>query len=76
MRVSKIEKTDDVYFVTKSPNFIQKLFRMKETVERYKCNGETFHYFPSHKVFYKSTGEIVGPLDKMCDILNNYARRF
>lgn len=76
MKISKIEKKDGLYYVTKTPNFIQKLFGMKENVERYKCNGEVFHYFNHVKVFYKSTGEIVSWSDKMCNVLNNYDRSF
>jgi len=76
MKISKIEKKDGLYYVTKTPNFIQKLFGMKENVERYKCNGEVFHYFNQVKVFYKSTGEIVSWSDKMCNVLNNYDRSF
>lgn len=76
MKISKIEKKDGVYFVTKTPNLIQKLFGFKEVIERYKHNGEVFHYFDNIKVFYKSTGEIVSWSDKMCKVLNNYERSF
>ena len=76
MKISKIEEKDGLYYVTKTPNFIQKLFGMKEVTERYKCNGEVFHYFDHLKVFYKSTGEIVSIHDKMCKVLNNYSRSF
>jgi len=76
MKISKIEKKDGLYYVTKTPNFIQKLFGIKEVIERYKWNGEVFHYFNHLKVFYKSTGEIIGVDDKMCKVLNNYFRSF
>lgn len=76
MKISKIEEKDGLYYVTKTPNFIQKLFGMKEVTERYKCSGEVFHYFNHLKVFYKSTGEIVGVDDEMCNVLNNYSRSF
>lgn len=76
MKISNIEKKDGLYFVTKTPNFIQKLFGVKEITEQYKCNGEVFSYFNHIKVFYKSDGEIVGLPDKMCKVLNNYERSF
>lgn len=76
MKVSKIEKKDNLYYVTKTPNFIKKLFGMKEVIERYRCDGDVFYYFEHIKVFYKSTGEIVNWQDKMSDILNNFDRQF
>jgi len=76
MKISKIEKKNEIYFVTKSPNFIQRLFGIKDKIERYKHNDEVFHYFDHVKVFYKSNGEIVSWDSKMCKVLNNYLRSF
>jgi hypothetical protein len=76
MKISKIEKKEGIYYITKTPNFIQRLFGVKEVTERYKTKGEVFHYFDHKKVFYKSNGEIVSWDDKMCNVLNNYERSF
>jgi hypothetical protein len=76
MKISKIEKKDGVYLVTKTPNLIQRLFGIKDKIERYKHKGEVFHYFDHVKVFYNSTGEIVSWSDKMCKVLNDYERSF
>ena len=76
MKISNIKKKEGLYYVTKTPNFIQRLFGVKEVTERYKWNGEVFHYFDHVKVFYKSNGEIVSWSDKMCKVLNNYERSF
>ena len=76
MKISKIEKREGLYFVTKTPNFIQRLFGVKEVTERYKFKGEVFQHFDHVKVFYKSDGEIVSFSDKMCKVLNNYERSF
>jgi hypothetical protein len=76
MKISKIEKKDGIYFVTKTPNLIQRLFGVKEKIERYKHNNEVFHYFQHLKVFYKSNGEMVSWNDKMCKVLNNYENSF
>ena len=76
MRISKIEKKDEIYFVTKTPNFIQRLFGIKEKVERYKYYGEVYHYFDHLKVFYKSNGEMLYWSDKVCKALNDYEHRF
>jgi hypothetical protein len=76
MKISKIEKKGEIYFVTKKPNFIQRLFGTKEKIERYKCNGEVFYYFNHIKVFYKSTGEAVHWNDKMSKVLNDFDHSF
>jgi hypothetical protein len=76
MRVTKVEHKDGIYFVTKTPNLIERLFGVKEEIERYRTDGEAFHYFNHLKAFYKSTGEMLSPTDKMTDILNNYLRSF
>jgi hypothetical protein len=76
MKISKIEKKDGIYFVTKTPNLIQRLFGVKEKIERYKHNNEVFKYFNHIKVFYKSNGEMVSWDDKMCKVLNNYENSF
>ena len=36
MKINKIEKKDGIYFVTKTPNFIQRIFGIKERIERYR----------------------------------------
>lgn len=76
MKISKIEKKEGIYFVTKTPNFIQKLFCIKQKIERYKTNGEVFLNFDHIKVFYKSNGEILRWNNKICKILNNFDRKF
>ena len=75
MKIS-IEVKDNIYYVTKNPNFFQKLFGCKEKVERYKTNGDVFHYFDHIKVFYRSDGELLLAWDKMSKILNNYTNSF
>ena len=76
MTIEKIEKKDGIYYVTKTPNFIQKLFGIEEKIERYKTNGEVFTHFQNMKVFYSSDGKLVSWNDDMCDILNEFDRKF
>ena len=76
MKISKIEKKDGVYFVTKTPNSIQRFFGMKEIVEKYKHNGEVFLLFDHIKVFYKSTGEMLSWYNDVCKALNDYEHSF
>jgi len=76
MKLEKIEKKDGIYYVTKTPNFFEKLFGIKEKIDRYKTDGEVFKYFPHIKVFYSSDGEPISWDNKMCKILNNFDRSF
>jgi hypothetical protein len=78
MKISNIYKQKYIYYVTFTPNLIQRLFGLKERVERYKTRGEVFHYFPHILVFYKESGEICSPIrhEKICKALNNYVNRF
>lgn len=76
MKISNIEKKDEIYYVAKSPNIIQRLFGVKEKVERYKTYGEVFKYFNQFKAFYDSNGKQVRLTDDMCEVLNNFDRRF
>lgn len=76
MKIGNIEKKDGIYFVTKTPNFIQRLFGVKEKVERYRYEGEVFYYFNDLKVFYDSNGKKVSWDTKMCRALNDYEHSF
>jgi len=76
MKVSKIEKKDGIYYVTKTPNLIERLFGVKEKIHRYKHNNEVFLHFPHLKVYYKPNGEMVCWHDKVCKLLNNYENSF
>jgi len=76
MKIGKIELKENVYYVTKIPNWLQGLFGVKEKVERYRTYNEVFHFFPQYKVFYSSDGKQVNWMSKMNEALNNYPRRF
>ena len=76
MKIVKIESKDGIFYVTKRPNFLEKIFGKKEKVERYRTNNDVFHYFNHVTVFYKEDGSIVSISNKMCDVLNNYLRSF
>lgn len=76
MKITKIEKKEGIYFVTKVPDFIERLFGIKKRTERYKTNDEVFLHFNRLKIFYKSTGELLDWNDEMCKILNNYEHSF
>jgi hypothetical protein len=77
MEITKIEKKEDIYFLTKKPNLFEKIFfGQKETVEKYKDTGEVFKYFPSLKAFRRSDGKIASWKSKECEALNNFYNSF
>ena len=59
MKTSNIERKANIFTVTKSPNLLQKLFGVKEKIEKYKLTGEVYHYAEHIKVIYKETGELM-----------------
>lgn len=78
MKISNIEKdSENVYYVTFTPNLIQRLFGMKNVIKTYKeKKGSVYKYLQSSNVFYSSDGEILSPFSKECQALNNFQRRF
>lgn len=73
MKIIKIEKDvkNEFYFVTYKPNCFSKTI-----TDKFRDSGSTYHYFPDVTVFYKNTGEIVGPLSEITTALDNYKRKF
>jgi hypothetical protein len=77
MKITKIEKKDDIYFLTKKPNLFERIFfGEKETIEKYKDTREVFYYFDQLKAFRRSDGQIAGWNTKECKALNNYYHSF
>jgi hypothetical protein len=76
MNITKIEKKDGLYFVTKTPNFIERYLGIVETTDRFKDSGDVFHHFPHIKVFYQSNGKVLSWDSEMCNILNEYVNSF
>lgn len=76
MKITKIEKIEDTYFVTKSPNLLERILGNKNIIEKYKYSGRLFKSRRKTKIFIKSTGEVIGYKNKMCKILNNYVNSF
>ena len=42
MKITKIENEGDIYSVTRMPNFIERLFGVKERIDKYKSTGGTY----------------------------------
>ena len=57
MKIKEIKEVDNVYIVTLTPNlWIEKLFGVKEKIEKFKCTGATF-IFGGGSVYVDRTGE-------------------
>lgn len=74
MKITKIEKKDDIIYVTKTPNIIQKIFGYKNKVEKYKYTGMIYNN-TNDKVFINEKGTIVDFYDNMCGHLNDFDRK-
>ena len=78
MKITKIEEIEhkNIFVVSKTPNFIGRLFGRKERQENYKLTLLEYHFFPGMGVYIDQTGKILGPMHKMTAILDNYQRAF
>lgn len=76
MRIKKIEKLIGIYYVTFEPNFIERIFGVKEKVEKYKHTGYSFTLFPSLMAFCHSSGKLLSWDDKTLEALNEFERKF
>lgn len=76
MKIQKIEKVNGIYLVTFEPNFIERIFGVKQKVEKYKHSGYRFTLFPSLISFCHSSGKLLNWDDKILDALNNFERKF
>jgi hypothetical protein len=56
MRISKIEHNGKVHTVTLTPNFIEKIFGLKESVQKFKETGYVFT-FGNGNIYVRENGE-------------------
>jgi len=75
MRI-KIEKINEVYFVTQTPDYFERLFGVKEKVDRYRWEGSVFARFPHIKVFYHESGRQLSWDSKLTIELNKQENKF
>lgn len=77
MRISKIEKIDDVYFVTTTPaDFFERIFVSKEKIDRYKWEGKYFEHMPHIKAFRHESGMLMLWHDPVTLALNRFGDPF
>lgn len=59
MKIIKIEKEINIYSVTREPNFIERLFGVKQRVDKYKSTGDTYS-FGGGRVYIDQKGRRLG----------------
>ena len=62
MKIIKIESSGDIYKVTKTPNFIERLLGKKERVDKYRATGRTYSCGGGY-VYVDQTGKQLGNID-------------
>lgn len=76
MKITKIEQKDNIFSVTKTPNFLEYIFGFRTKTERYKDSGCVYNSFPSIRAYINEKGEIIGATNKITFALENFKRKF
>ena len=75
MKVTKIEKNDNIYHVTLTPNWFEKLFGIKEKVNRFKEKG-TSYVFGGGNVYIRSDGKETKNGSKIGKAIDRWGLKF
>ena len=78
MKITEIKRSTEnssIFEVKLSPNFIERLFGIKEKTETFKDTGNEFYYTVGH-VYVNNKGEILGPTSYIRISIDNYRRSF
>jgi hypothetical protein len=79
MKIKSIEKEkdrfNDIYLVTFEPNWLEKLFGIKEKLEKYKDTGEVFTFGGGH-VYINQDGEQLINHNSIGETLDNFRRKW
>jgi len=76
MKITYIEIEEKTYTLTYTPNWVQKLFGYKTKKIDFIDNGDVYYHFSNLTAFMvKSTGGVLSPISKECELLNNYKRK-
>lgn len=75
MKITNIKKENDVFLVTFTPNFIERIIGLKEQTKRYKHTGG-FYEYNMEKCVINENGEMMKATDKIVQALSNFERRF
>lgn len=75
MKVTKIETEEGVYKVTLSPNFIERIFFVKQRTVLVKPTGRTYS-ISGGKVYVDHEGDILGSFSYIGNEIDRWERRF
>jgi hypothetical protein len=74
MKIVNIIKEEGFYAVELKPNFIDKLFGMKNKIEKYKIEPLETYIFGGGSVYYNQKGEELGNNHYIQKAIDNYRR--
>jgi hypothetical protein len=77
MKISKIEqnKAGDIFTVTFTPNFFERLVGIKTKIKKYKDSGSVYA-ITNETSYTDENGKRLGCFDKIVDSINNWRRSF
>jgi hypothetical protein len=78
MKIKEIKEKEDsfsIYVVTLRPNWVEKLFGVKEKVCEYKDTGDTYRFGGGH-VYLKKNGTGLGNGHWISDAIDIWRRRW
>jgi len=75
MEITKIEEEGMIFTVTLTPNFLERLFFIKEKVKRFKQTHSTFT-FGGGRVYLNEKGEKLGNGNWIGEELDKHQRKF
>jgi len=75
MKISKIEKIDYQYRVTLSPNWLERLFGVKEKVWTFRDSGSTYT-FGGGTCYTRSDGKQTGNGSWIAEAIDIWRRKF
>lgn len=77
MKITNIKQSEDIFTVTKCPNFLEKMFGVKEKEEKYKQLDSVYKNYNYLIAFRKENGDIAHPFkDKAVEVLNRHIKKF
>lgn len=75
MKITKIEEVGGLYHVTLKPNWLEKLFGVKEKTWTFKDNYSTYR-FGGGSVYIRSDGEKTGNGSYIGESIDKWRRKF
>jgi hypothetical protein len=75
MKITHIARIDNIFQVTFTPNWLQRLFGVKEKLVHYKDTGHVYGIGNGH--FYLcEDGKLIDNIDPVGEAIDNWRRKF